>query len=328
MPPVLEELPGLELARLRRAAASEARQQQLEASYRQARTRLGLTNLPVAADGDCFYHSIIRMFPEELSLIVNARPMTPTVLREILADAVLADFDAFNSGEDSDFAAFLIDTEQSDAQRRQAQARVVHDIRTPRVWDNNTGDAVVEIAARLWGLPATFLGRNYVRDFGPPGVPRRGYLINDGVHYIGAVSADRSVLSADEVRAMQKQPLSLETVSQQALATNLHTYIAALDALQTRAGTQLRRHRSSLSELRGEAFELIAQYVTAHADYLRQEDEGTLTQESVDRLGAIYARLNQVVVQLERAPSALPRRVAWSEALFRGPDDSGSGPLQ
>src|SRR5260370_37850648 len=115
-------------------------------------------------------------------------PPTPALLRRHLAGVLEADFERANSGQPALYAAFFPGTTTGDDAARAAQATVLADIGTPPRWDNDAGDRVAEVAARVWGLPMTLLGQRHVRDIGPPGAAPARYPPHTGSHYTGTAT--------------------------------------------------------------------------------------------------------------------------------------------
>ena len=146
------------------------------------------------------------MFSEELTAINGGTEPTAKRLRTLLANAIDADFQAFNNGNPYRFAAWFPGTTiGTPRQRIMIQQQIVRDIRTPGSWNNDAGDTVAEITARIWRLPITLLGRNYPCDIGPDDPLRRRYLIYIGgraAQYMGTKPGTGPVHSAANLLAM------------------------------------------------------------------------------------------------------------------------------
>ncbi len=295
------ELVALEAGWRRRQERDRARVAARVRIYDQLRSRLGITELNVPGDGNCFYASLQIMFEPRLREFFRRVPgiggRMPTIdeMRDSLADALQADFAQVNAGQQAQarYAQWFPGTTTGPADlQHAAQQAVLRDIRPdptadPR-WNNEAGDRVAEVAARLWGLPITLLGQRYPRDIGPEGTDRR-YVIYTGDHYMGAVATQDRVLSANELlttageqaraELAEEAPADERTLARdRAMVTEEFAVLAArFTALTNRSAAMLWSWygHNGLSTI--EAFRDRARY--------------ELSQDTVDRLGILYATL-------------------------------------
>ena len=151
---------------------------------------LGVTPVNVRADGDCFFHSVILMFGDELAVRtgLGLTGLTADRLRLWLAEELQADFAL---GDQSQYAGFFpqaIDREEMLAW-----------VATPGAWSGDQGDYIPQVFALLAAVPMTVIGPVTRYQIGPEGLPPEHYIVYDGSHYRGGVTAG-PVLSYQEVQ--------------------------------------------------------------------------------------------------------------------------------
>jgi hypothetical protein len=268
-------------------AVSRARwHDQVQRAYRQLTADLGLEQLDVAMDGDCFYNSVIVMFPEQMLRLTGRRSPRPATLRTLLANELERDFRQANAGEPYLYAqAFPGTTTESPDQRRRAQQRVLAQIRQPGSWNNDAGDTVAELAARIWQLPITLLGRNYPVDVGPD-LPGRRYLLYTGTHYMGARTPDDRVRTAADL-------LNEARRAGNALAPLLEADFDVLAAHWTYYFDEFNELRSRL-EWMGAGTSASVDLLGEFARRLAEE----LSQEAINQLAGVHAQLETLVEEL------------------------------
>ncbi len=174
----------------RRAMAAERRRYN-EAEVAAKVKRLKLKAVDVPPDGNCFYSSLMVIAAPELMRRVpllsgalrNGRNAAVRVFRNWLADRVEADL----ASATSRYAPFIHTPDGQFVEDRHSE--VVNQIREFGLWDSQTGDIVVEIAAMELGLPLTVIQSGADLDLGPDGAHRIHFIRRPG-HFLGARRTD------------------------------------------------------------------------------------------------------------------------------------------
>ena len=160
----------------RRCAGRESRR--LRKLYGGLRDALGITPLNVAADGNCFYASLLVMFEPRLREFF-ARVPTIEEMRNDLADGCRLTSTPRTPGMRRRTRSCSLARRPgrliAGSRRRplsSADIRPNPDPQGPPPWENDAGDWVAQVAADVWGLPITLLGQQYPVDLGPQGPDR------------------------------------------------------------------------------------------------------------------------------------------------------------
>ncbi|HUZ22191.1 MAG TPA: DNA cytosine methyltransferase [Streptosporangiaceae bacterium] len=299
--------------RQRQAADRPARAQRL---YQALMDTLDIEPLEVPADGDCFYHSIIMMFGDQLGAILGPG-VTVQRVRDHLHDALLADLERADAGQPTVYDVRLLFPAAVAAGRRgRARTQTLARIRQLREWNYDAGDSLPQFAAQVFRLRITLLGRERPYDIGPADAadsPRR-YLLYQGRHYVGATSgsevATADVLydspAAAALRELFPQPPDEDT-----LRRDHETYRAAFADLRRRfervaaasVNAMTSDHASVGRQIIGNLARLSGLLLTPE---LAERPQDLLSLDSLDRLGRLFAGLQDRTAALETAyaPSA------------------------
>ncbi len=275
-------------------------------SYPSILDELGITAVEAGAGGDCFFHSVIAMWRDQIRRdVLRGQEPTPDRLRDWLADLVRDDF----ARADSQYAAFFEGaTTGSAADQRAVRARVVATIRARGSWDNDTGDTIPQIFAEQARLPMTMVGLN-IYHLGPSGEQPQFYIVYDGSHYRGA-TATGPVLPAEEVRSrveairagVAHQPAlsAARPADEETLARRRNIYIEEF-------GRLLAEFRQLFGQPRADYSEQVLRAANQAADtfmYFDDHIESGLTQRAVDALGGLIEKLDTALATLRQGEEA------------------------
>ncbi len=236
-----EDLAALEAQRLQRAGRAGDQRREAERVYAALRRTLGIRELDVAPDGDCFYNSMRLMFGDELRQVLGGEP-TVQRMRRHLGRVLREEFARIDRGEPTLYNTELLFANAVTGPRVQrSRDDALFYIETMGQWNSDAGDSVPQFAALAWGIPITLLGRERPHHIGPAGEPPRGYLVYDAEirHYLAARSDSETVpaevlYETPDVAALA-EPATEIPEDPRALAgllRHLETYRAAFEILR------------------------------------------------------------------------------------------------
>ncbi|HMH90354.1 MAG TPA: DNA cytosine methyltransferase, partial [Streptosporangiaceae bacterium] len=294
------EVARLERGRLARLAryqrAQQDRARQAVAGYRRLVAELGIRKVDVAADGDCYFSSVIVMFGDRLRPFTGGLPPTPQLLRADLVRAVRDDLARADRGEPAEFVHLFFPDTVTGADPRAARARVYRSLTDRTDWNTDAFDSVTQLSVRRWGLPAmTLLGPAGPQHLGPPGQPE-AYLWYDGSHYTASRS-DYQIVPA-EVLWHRPELAGLESdtrppadpPARARLQAETGTYTAAFGLLRARLSELTTDDDAQSPGLARRGRQLLAAF--------DQRLTYPPSQDTTDRLGGLTSDLHAVITQL------------------------------
>jgi hypothetical protein len=304
--------------RQRKAQQAAALGEVITRSYPLVLRQLGISPVDAPGDGDSFFHSVIAMWRDRLSGLLEGQEPTPDRLRGWLADLLSDDF----ARPDSQYAHYFPGATIASAQEQAAvRARVVDTIRQRGSWDHDAGATIPQIFADEAGLPMTMVSQGTYH-IGPADQRPQNYLVYDGSHYRGGTT-DRPVLSAAEAGLVVEEirstfaPPAAQPESAETLARHQGIYTEEFNRLYDIFEEWL---RDAGGEVTGE----IGRVVNEAADVTRFFEARLAfarTQETVDTLGELVERLDTAVRTLQRHRSA-------GSPVTTAPEGPQSRPLQ
>ena len=129
------------------------------AAYVRLVAELGIRKEEVAADGNCYFSSVIVMFGGRLVRFTGGLAPTPQLLRADLVGAVREDLARADRGEATEFVHLFFPDTVTGADPRAARALVYRSLADPEDWDSDAFDSVTQFSVARWGLPPmTLLG--------------------------------------------------------------------------------------------------------------------------------------------------------------------------
>ncbi|GAB2847483.1 hypothetical protein GCM10027176_58870 [Actinoallomurus bryophytorum] len=190
VPPALKESTVEELAKL---ALEQEWMFEVDGVLESTLASRNLTAVEVPPDNNCFYHTLIAIAGPYLAVhVTGLQPARQDqvgirenirLLRGWLANRLEADFRVGAAGLPSRYADFFHLDDRTPVAKQQAAH--VQRVRQMDSWNNEVGDAIVEVAARELGLPLTLIQARFDRDLGPAGPDRISFIRTPG-HYRGA----------------------------------------------------------------------------------------------------------------------------------------------
>ncbi len=304
-----ETLADLHRQRQARTAETVERDRLIASSYQQMLTRLGITPVDVAGDGDCFFHSIIKMYGDRLLPLTRNLSPTPARLRDWLADQVRADFAL---GAASRYAHYFPGVRTGSPQEQlRVQNWVVSRIRARGHWFSETGDAIPQIFADAAELPMTLVGLNLYH-LGPQDQAPQNYIVYDGSHYRGG-RATGPVMTFEQVRPIVDQLRAdlagpaPRPADDQTLLRHRDIYAEEFARLRDRFNEWLQD--PAVGEVTDQRIITAANEATDAIEYFGNYFYAGLNQRIVDSLGAVIERLDGLIRRLTRQTH---RQVAYN----------------
>ena len=273
-------------------------------SYQPLLEALGITPLDMPGDGDCFFHSVIAMYPDRLRLLLGGQEPTPARLRDWLADLLKNDFAL---GDRSRYAHFFEGAASGTLQdQRAVRAAVVATIRARQSWYSDAGDTIPVIFADRAGLPMTMVGQSTL-PLGPEDQQPENYIIYDGSHYRGAIAtgpvrrAEEARPIVDRIRAAAARRVAPPgpPASEATLARHRELYISEFLRLRGEFDRWLQDARVEPTEEISSA----AARAAETSVYFENHIYSGLTQQAVDALGELVERLEVALRTLRRKRS-------------------------
>jgi hypothetical protein len=281
-----------------RARAGEAYPQLIDA--------LGITEVSVHADGDCFFNSVIELYrqePERLSRLLDGQAPTAHLLRNWLANTLERDFALGNA---SQYAHFFESAVDESGQLQQAVLDyVVATVRADGHWDSRIGDNIPAVFALAARLPMTLVGRE-VNHLGPAGLDPEHYIVYTGSHYMGAEAGrGNEVLQVGEVREIADEiqaglPGRPELLDAATLDQHRDVYLRQFSRLREEFERWL-----SLPHPEADTDPQINETAGAAMDAIRNLDRSAsdyVTEAAVDAMGAMVDRLASQMDTLRGVP--------------------------
>ena len=313
-----QELAQLRAGRAKRQAAWDAFRERARNAYLPLIGALGIAEVDVARDGDCFFNSIIELYrqePERLrALLGDGQEPTARRLRTWLANTLERDFARGNASEYARF--FLGAVDESQQVQPAVLDFVVATIRADGHWDSRIGETIPTAFALAARLPMTLVGRR-VNDLGPDGLPPEHYIVYTGDHYMGARAAPGTeVLPVSDVRAIadeiqaelpdRPKPLDAATLNQ-----HRNVYLRQFSRLREEFERWLTLPHPEadadpqINEAAGAAMDAITNLGRRASDYVTEAAVDAMG-ERVDRLASQMETLRGVPLSAAVVP-ALPK---------------------